>query len=293
MADFKLYPDIERYTEKHPISLFKDVVATEKVDGTLVRFGLVDGVYRAGGRNVEFDGTKQLDSFGAEKWLKEHDAEGRLRSKYDGYNMIVYGEFYGKGIMNRIDYGNDKYFRIFDVMVDDVFLDQSDVEDVSQNLGFATMPVVYSGYNYLPALKKTATKLTCVGIPREKNLLEGVVVRPTIRLKDKRGRWIIAKVKNPGFDEIRPEPKVVPGVPEDTKDKILRYATEERLNHVLLRMREEGVKLTVEATGDVIRRFVADVVKEAEDMTEEDKKFIGKLIPSEAKKLYFNYLESN
>lgn len=293
MADFKLYPDIERYTAKHAISLFKNVVATEKADGSSVRFGLVDGVYRAGGRNVEFNGTKLMDSFGAEKWLNEHDAEGRLRSKYDCTNIIVYGEFYGKGVMKRIDYGNEKYFRVYDVMIDEVFLNPDDVEDVAGNLGFEILPIVYSGYNYLPSLEKVAAELTSVGTPREGNAREGIVVRPTIRLKDKRGKWVIAKVKNPAFEEILPEPKDNPGIPEDVRSKILRYATEERLTHVLTRMREEGIELTIEVTGDVIHRFVADVIKEAEDMTDEEKKSIGKVIPSEAKKLYFAYLKEN
>lgn len=88
--------------------LFRDVVVTEKIDGTNGQiFVNEDGGVRAGSRNRWL--TVEADNFGFARWVQEHADE--LRTLGPGHH---YGEWWGKGIQR--GYGLDhKRFSLFNV----------------------------------------------------------------------------------------------------------------------------------------------------------------------------------
>jgi hypothetical protein len=98
-ATFPAFPSIPR--------LLRDVVITEKIDGTNALVSITeDGIVRAGSRSRWI--TPEDDNFGFAKWVREHEAELR-----DGLGVgDHYGEWWGAGIQRR--YGLDhKRFSLF------------------------------------------------------------------------------------------------------------------------------------------------------------------------------------
>jgi len=104
------FPDFQAFS-KIP-RLFRDVVISEKIDGTNANVTITeDGQIRAGGRNrYLYPNTapgKATDNFGFAAWVEEHKTE--LLKLGKGRH---YGEWYGKGI-NR-NYGlQEKRFALF------------------------------------------------------------------------------------------------------------------------------------------------------------------------------------
>ena len=287
------FPHVDRLRSSSPIHLFKSVVCTEKLDGTNFRTGIEDGQFWVGGRNIVFGPGD--DSFGAVAWARSNDLEAKIRA-WNPYPsdapITLFGELYGPGIQKRIDYGQERRVAFFDVMIGDTFLDPDDASQVIRNLGLLEVPIVYAGPIDMQRLDELVAEVTLAGIQKDGNIREGVVIRPPIRLKDKRGEWIIAKHKNPAFDEIVPEsktPKFAPGLEADVAH-VLSYVTGERLNHILTYLREEGREINQTLTGDVIKRMLEDILREGE-LTEEQKRVAGKVAPAAIRNLFFASLE--
>ena len=292
-SELHKYPHIERLTEDSPLYLLREVVCTEKIDGTNARFGLVGGEFQVAGRNIIFrDGN---DPFGFASWVRGNDIEARVRAAHsDAEDVTYFGEWFGPRIQKGIDYGTERRFAGFDVHHRGTYLDVADATEAFGRIGFAVAPVVYRGplmawgtFN-LDALR---AQVTAIGTQRDGNLWEGVVIRPTGTLRDRYGNLLIAKLKNPAFEEKRAprEPRDNPAglAPEDAA-AIGAYCTEERLRHVLTALREAGEDVTTaRATGAVIRAMVADVLREATGLTDAQRRAVGKVVPGEARMLYF------
>jgi hypothetical protein len=100
IEEFKAFPSIPR--------LFRDVIVTEKIDGTNASITLTpDDKLIAGSRSRYI--TPEDDNFGFARWVNENDAELRKL----GYGTH-YGEWYGRGIQR--GYGlQEKRFALFNV----------------------------------------------------------------------------------------------------------------------------------------------------------------------------------
>jgi hypothetical protein len=90
--------------------LFRDVIVTEKIDGTN---GLIevreDGTVRAGSRSRWLTPGKTTDNFGFAAWVEEHAEE--LKALGPG---LHYGEWWGQGI--QMGYGlTERRFSLFNV----------------------------------------------------------------------------------------------------------------------------------------------------------------------------------
>jgi RNA ligase-like protein len=97
-TEFKAFPKIPR--------LFRDVVVTEKIDGTNAAVVVTeDGDVFAQSRKRFI--SPELDNFGFAQWVRDHEDE--LRELGVGYH---YGEWYGRGIQR--GYGlEDRRFALF------------------------------------------------------------------------------------------------------------------------------------------------------------------------------------
>ena len=185
LQEFKILKDIEW-------------VYTEKVDGTNIRV-MWDGV------NVTFGGktdNAQMPVFLLYKLqeLFEGTAKKQLFIKQFGdepTEVCIYGEGYGakiqKGGGNYNPNGVD--FVLFDVKVGDIYLLREDVEEVARNLGVRVVPIIGCG------TLQEAIDIVKAGMKSEWGdfTAEGVVARPRVELKTRRGDRIITKIKHRDF----------------------------------------------------------------------------------------------
>lgn len=282
------YPHIDNLTSNSDLYLLKEVVVTEKVDGTNARFGLCEGQFLVGGRNIIFGPND--DPFGFHSWVIESDIEARVRRAIpDCQTVTIFGEWFGPGIQKGIDYGTERRFAGFDICFANGWADPYRARDFFAKMELPTVPVVYRGpmeQEYIDNLRGWPTH---IGVQKEGNTWEGVVITPTRVLKDRWGNRLIAKAKNPNFSEVARGPKEPkPGIAQKDVDAILAYCTPERLRHVLTALRERGVDVTTQkTTGEVIRAMVEDVLREATDLTVAQRDIAVKVLPAETKRLYF------
>jgi len=176
-------------------------IGTEKVDGTNIRI-MFDGQLAYGGKSDNaqlhvdliarlhdlFDG--QIDKF-AEMFTANDD--GHIAT-------CLYGEGYGPGIQkgggNYIDH---KDFVLFDVLINNTWLQRDSVVKIAEEFGVPVVPIIYEG-TLDGAIQKTRD-----GFNSEWGnfLAEGMVLRPKVELMGRNGKRIITKIKNKDFQENR------------------------------------------------------------------------------------------
>ena len=176
-------------------------IFTEKVDGTNIRI-MWDG------QNVIFGGKTDNASIpvfllyklqelfeGNKKELfkqKFVDKEGKLFDK-----VCLYGEGYGakiqKGGGNYIPDGVS--FVLFDVKIGETWLERESIEDIANHFGLKIVPIIGTG-TLTDAIEKVK-----VGFNSQWGdfLAEGIVLRPSVELKTRRGDRIITKIKYRDF----------------------------------------------------------------------------------------------
>lgn len=167
---------------------------TEKVDGTNIRV-----MWNHETKELKFGGKtdnasmpifllNELDKiFNKEKFLE----------LYSDCSMCLYGEGYGAKIQKGGgDYiPNGQSFVLFDVLIADFWLERSNVEDIGGKLSLKTVPII--GQGTIPE----ALERCKVGFDSQWGNFkaEGIVARPLVEFKDRRGNRIIAKVKHRDF----------------------------------------------------------------------------------------------
>lgn len=164
---------------------------TEKIDGTNVRV-VWDG------HKVSFYGrtdraqlpNKLLEALNAafggevnEQIFEEH---------FGTTEVILYGEGYGAKIQKGGgDYRSDNAFILFDVQVGDLFLTRENVESVATYFGVEVVPIVLTGTIEDGIQFVKARPKSTIGVAK----MEGVVGRPRVELRDRRGNRVIVKIK--------------------------------------------------------------------------------------------------
>jgi hypothetical protein len=167
---------------------------TEKVDGTNVRV-MWDG------ENVTFGGKTDnaqipVKLLYALQALFEGTANReKLKATFD-CPACLYGEGYGQSIQKVGSlYAPECRFVLFDVRVGDWWLRRSDVVDVGSKTGCQVVPVVGSGTLIEAAeFVRTPYRSAWGGFDAE-----GLVMRPSVPLYDRKGYRVIAKIKSRDF----------------------------------------------------------------------------------------------
>jgi ATP-dependent RNA circularization protein (DNA/RNA ligase family) len=161
---------------------------TEKVDGTNIRVGFVDGQVVYGGRTEAAQIPATLVAVLNAKFLPLLD---KLREVFDG-DAVLYGEGYGAKIQKGGgNYRSDQSFVLFDVKVGEWWLQHEDVLDVADKLELETVPVLTCGTLHdAVAMAKSGFLSTWGNFEAE-----GIVARPTTELRARSGHRIIAKIK--------------------------------------------------------------------------------------------------
>ena len=172
-------------------------IFTEKVDGTNIRV-------MWNGESVIFGGKTdeaQMPIFLLYKLqeLFEGITKRQMFKNKFGTEGKVY--LYGEGFGAKIQKGGGNYikdgvsFVLFDVKIDDLWLKREDVEDIAKHFEISIAPIIGEG------TLNDAIKMTKKGFNSKWGdfIAEGVVARPKIELKTRRGERIITKIKYKDF----------------------------------------------------------------------------------------------
>jgi hypothetical protein len=167
---------------------------TEKIDGTNIR---VDWDHeekrkRIGGRTD----NAQIPVFLLDK-LHDLLPLEKFEESYPDTPMTLYGEGYGakiqKGGGNYIPDGVS--FILFDVLISDFWLKREDVHDIADHLEIDVVPEFGSGTLYEAVDMVREGFLSKAG----SQVAEGLVMRPEVELRTRRGDRIMSKIKYKDF----------------------------------------------------------------------------------------------
>lgn len=176
-------------------------IATEKIDGTNVRVCW-------DGHTVEFKGRTDSAQLPAALFAKLNQLFGGeenaqlFEQAWGETPVMLCGEGYGAKIQGC----GGRYmpdgvsFRLFDVFIpsQNLWLRRAGVEGVAQTFGVACAPVVATGM--LLELVAYVKCRPCSQIAADSSLpMEGVVARPAVELKNRRGGRVIVKIKARDF----------------------------------------------------------------------------------------------
>lgn len=164
---------------------------TEKIDGTNIR------VYWDG-HQVTFGGRTNNASIPAHLFNKlnelfsSSEAEQIFEQMFGEQEAILFGEGYGEKIQKVGGmYCKGANFILFDVLVDDTFLQRENVEQIASAFGIDVVPVVLEGTIQEAVDYVKTSPASTIGTA----LMEGVVGRPKYEVRDRLGKRIIVKIK--------------------------------------------------------------------------------------------------
>lgn len=268
------YLHIDNLYKNTEILLFKECYAMEKIHGTSahIRYKYNELNYFSGGEKHE----KFVSIFDVDK------LKAKFFELFDDTNITIYGEAYGGKCQGMSEtYGKELKFVVFDVKIDDSWLDVPSAEDVASKLGLEFVDYEKVDTD-LEALNKERDKDSVQAIRNncgEGKLREGVVLRPLMEFTKNNGSRIIVKHKRDEFLETKTKREVDPEklkILEDAKAIAEEWVTPMRLSHVLDKL---GNPTEIENTREVIKAMVEDVTREAKGEIKESKaamQFIGK-----------------
>jgi ATP-dependent RNA circularization protein (DNA/RNA ligase family) len=176
-------------------------IFTEKVDGTNIRV-MWDG------ENIVFGGRTDKAQIPPFLLPKLEELFGGTTNKklfkeiFNEKNEVcLYGEGYGARIQNvGKNYISDGVsFVLFDIKIGDWWLERKDIEDIALKLGIEIVPIIGEG------TLKDMVEMTKKGFKSQWGdfIAEGIVARPKIELKNKKGERIITKIKYKDFNDTR------------------------------------------------------------------------------------------
>ncbi len=181
-------------------------IFTEKIDGTNIRISPVFPV--EGPPRLKYGGRTENAQIPA-KLVEALDALlpwDNFAKCFEGQDLVpitLYGEGYGAGIQSGGIYRPDQSFILFDVLYGDIWLERKNVEDIAGKLGIPVVPIIGEGTLTM------ATTLCNMGFASKHCLdrspdapppqAEGLVARPSVEMRDRRGSRIITKLKIKDF----------------------------------------------------------------------------------------------
>lgn len=279
---FTQYPHMKNLDEAPRIFELPEVVITEKIHGSGMRIGLIDGCVRLGGRRLEFQSIspRSKDGQGFVSWVFETGLDKKIAETFQNHNIVFYGEWHGSGtpqkgwpqIQKGIRYikGND--FRIFDVRLDGKYVSQDQISEFAAKIGLKTMPVLYRGIpdgKIFDSFIDTPSRLGAEnGIVDPENTMEGIVIRPVEFLWEENHEPVMAKHKVGKWAErasaqSHPKtPKQHKEIPAGAKEFAEEFVTNVRLEHVLDQLKEANIPIDKSAMGEVMKRMGQDIKRE-------------------------------
>lgn len=169
---------------------------TEKVDGTNIRIMYKEERITFGGKTNNAQIPAQLLNRLNEKFLSLSDL---FKEMFRDSETCLYGEGYGVGIQKGGgNYRSDQDFVLFDVRCNNWWLERHNVVDIATKLKLDIVPFIGSGtLNEAIEFTKNGFKSCWGDFPAE-----GIVARPQVELRTRRGDRIITKLKTRDFENL-------------------------------------------------------------------------------------------
>lgn len=290
------YRHINNLSKNSAILIFKQCYATEKIHGTSAHIKYnseIDNLtFFSGGANHQtfvelFDKQALLEVFRTN--AIDHP---------DKKIITIYGEAYGGKIQKmKTTYGDKLKFIAFEVSIDGWFVNVKQAHDFVNKFGLEFVP--YEIIDCTPeALEKARMAESIQAIrngcgPGKKR--EGIVLRPLQEFIDVNGGRIIAKYKQPDFEERATAPRIQTEEEKQVLAEAQAIADEwvvpNRLDHVLDHLIADGTidKPDMKWTNKIIIAMIEDVIREAGDEII-DSKPARKAISKKTAVLLKNYL---
>lgn len=163
---------------------------TEKIDGTNIRIHWDGHNIEIGGRTDRAQIPKHLMDYLSATFLTP-EVEELFEQTYGEKDVMLFGEGYGAKIQNGGDYRSDVSFILFDVLIGDNWQSRELVETTAKMFGIDVVPIVLEGtigdgIDYVMQHNNST-----IG----NAVMEGVVGRPKVEMKDRLGNRIIVKIK--------------------------------------------------------------------------------------------------
>ncbi len=221
--DFKRYPsiinhdnkkDIDRWLEYHPSIWSDEYVITEKAHGTNVSV-LVnqDGSVQHAKRTSILEPDEKFYDY--QTVMCKYVDEIKMFQEYakdTNAAVRVYGEMFGGSIQKGVNYGKDKHFRIFDLMVNDVWLSHYEQVELIQKLSISHLMIPILGFasNLTEALNFNVNINSTLFSVDGENIMEGGVAKPSNKVYcSPDGSKFSIKIKNQAFKDKQKEKKIV------------------------------------------------------------------------------------
>ena len=261
------YIHIDNLYKNRAILLFKKCYALEKIHGTSANVKFVGGaiiLFSGGEKHSTF-----MDNFDTDKLLKIYNTSFTPQDE-----IRFYGEAYGgKQHSMKDTYGVKSRFIVFDVKVNDYWLNVKQAENLTKSFGleFVDYHLINTTLKNIDKEKDLpSAQATRNGCGDDKKR-EGIVLRPLIELTDAYGNRIIAKHKTGDFIETK-----TPRSVSEKELKLLKEAQEiadewvtpMRLKHILDKIPDSD---KIENIPIVIKYMVEDVYREGKDEILESK----------------------
>jgi len=169
-------------------------VFTEKVDGTNIRV-----MWQAANRSLKFGGKTNQAQIPVTLLykLQELFTESSLAEVFPETDVCIYGEGCGAKVQrNGENYVRDGVdFVLFDIKIGEWWLQPEDVVDVANKLRIRVVPIIGEG-----TLGEAIAKVR-QGFNSQwgEFVAEGIVARPKVELKTRKGERIITKIKHRDF----------------------------------------------------------------------------------------------
>jgi len=282
------YMHIKNLYADQTILMFKECYALEKVHGTSAHLG-----WKHKDKKIYlFQGGCSGDVF--RSLFDMGVLHQRFSDIFPASDVVIYGEAYGGKLQGMSEtYGKEIRFVVFDVKVDDVWLNVPNAEDVAHKFGleFVDFTKITTDIQTIDAMRDFRS-VQAERADMGNKMREGVVLRPLQEMTKNNGERVIAKHKNAAFCETKTYREVTPEMQAQMTDaaKITdEWVTEMRLTHVLDKL-PQGIG--IEKTLDVINAMVEDVVREA-DKEILDSKTVRKMIGTKTAKMFKARLEAN
>lgn len=163
---------------------------TEKIDGTNIRIHWDGHKVEFGGRTDKAQIPKHLLDY-LNSTFNVAEAEEMFEQLFGEKDVILFGEGYGVKIQNGGNYRSDVSFILFDVLIEENYQERHWVEETARAFGVDVVPIVLvgtiqNGVDFVMSHPKSTIGNAWT---------EGVVGRPMVELKDRRGKRVIVKIK--------------------------------------------------------------------------------------------------
>jgi hypothetical protein len=206
VMEFKKFTSIENtYRTKfiHKFNIEPDVmfIASEKLDGANIQLVFTPNEEMKVGKRTAFlnKGEPFFDIWNTlAKYQKELDILQQYANDLDK-SVRVYGELYGPGINNRVDYGPEKKIALFDMYIEDTLLTQNQLGFNFVHLGLSDLRPMVVGIDSLGTLLNYDVE----NMEHRKGA-EGIVIQPFgTHIFNHHDERLILKKKSMAFEDTR------------------------------------------------------------------------------------------